>query len=250
MKPKDLSNLTIIIIPTGFILGVTFFKSNKLISVLCFAFSVVAIAAKLMMSDNFQKWLNRDKIEESTKNGKRLLSNHRYSEAALAFTRALTFEKYPGLHLGLAYSIEKLGDVDAALLEYHNAYFQSYNYEKKVLANMADFYVRALMRMGTDDDINLALKSCDDSLYHLSELSDPVVDYIRMSRGIILLKLRRDDEARDQFNQLAESAVEPDIRRKARDMAFRSSLVDFARDGLESFFDNIDIIEDALRYKN
>lgn len=231
-------------------MGIALFKSNRYFSLLCFSLSAISIVAKVMMSDKFQRWLNREKIEEEVRNGKFLIANSRYTEAVLAFSRALTFAKEPGLHLGLAYSLEKLGEIDISLLEYHNAYFKSYNYERTVLANMTDFYVRALMRRGTDEDINIALKACDDALHYLSELSDPVVDYIRMSRGIILFKVRRDDEARDQFNRLSESAIEPNIKQHARDMAFGTSLVDFAKEGLDEFFDNADLIEDALRYKN
>lgn len=206
---------------------------------LCFTIAVLVICFKVVRSQVFLQWWNRDNYVNAIENGKALLQQERYIEAILAFEKALAYKRTPSALLGEAFALEKMGELDSAIQNYSSAAFLSYQYSKETLADMTDIYVRALMRFNMDSEI--ALRPCESALYHLKGTQNDSVDNLRVSRGFLLIRLNRGSEAKTQFEQVAETALNEDIKKLAREWAYVADLMDLSKEGMDQFFTMLDI---------
>jgi tetratricopeptide (TPR) repeat protein len=195
-----------------------------------------SIVALWFTTDSFRRLLNQEAFSNEIGRGKTCLSEGNFVGAALAFQKAVAYRDSWQAHYGLAYALEALGHVDEAVWEYRSAKFIAYGCKKPILAITTSQYVRVLMRQGTTEGGQLALKAADDALFHLKGESGIDVDEIKLGRGFVLMALGRDEEARQQFEELAHSKHDETIRHSAESGVTAAGLIELAKSGPETFF--------------
>jgi tetratricopeptide (TPR) repeat protein len=197
------------------------------------------LVAWLVVSDSIQKWLDRDRFFEEIELGKASLREGDIASAALAFQRALVYRDSWRAHYGLAFCLEKLGQLEVAVSEYRAAKRISYWCGRDVFAPLASEHIRALTRLGTDDANEIALEAARDALAFLGNDSGADIDEIKLRHAIVLLSLRREAEARIQFEGLARSSSDSEIRRAAESFERVGGLIQLAELGPDVFFSMI-----------
>jgi tetratricopeptide (TPR) repeat protein len=175
-----------------------------------------AFVTRVTISSPVQSWLSAGRYDHELGLGKSYLLNGQYSEAVLAFQRTLVHrEESSGAHLGMAFSLEKLGHMDSALPEYFRAYFSSYRQDGDTLAVMAGEYLRALARNGGADGLETALKISNNALIHLKDKQGVHVDELKLGRAYVLLHLGNYSEAQEQFEELVRTTSDERIHEAA-----------------------------------
>lgn len=196
----------------------------------------VSLAAMLTALRSFQRWLDGDRFSQELEHGKEYLAAGEFMAAALAFQRAAVYQKSWRAHFGLAYALEGLGHLEDAVSEYREARFIGYESGKDVLAVTTNQYVRALLCLETVEAKEIALRAADAALVDLTGESSTEVDQIRLGRAYVLISLRRDAEAQSQFEEIACSACDEEMKRTAQFGATAAGLIELAKQGPETFF--------------
>lgn len=218
--------------------------------------TMVGILILIMMSEGFHRWMfhgkDEEKIKEEMDRAAYFLQKENYHEALITFQKVIDIAEphyaFPGVYLGMAYSLEKLGNLNMAIDQYGYAY--SLRFGKYNLAARADFYVRALMRRKNEGDIEAALGVCNNALDRLKGVSNPEVDELKIGRGIILWELGRYEEAQKEFIMVGKMAQKEETRDTARLWASFTSLSNVAKKGQEHFFKHLEVFNEALRRYN